>query len=164
MQGLVDRKLTNPLRQVYRLAALSLAMGMSVEEAAAHSNLEPDRLAGYMRDPRFQNYLEQFNKEIEGKVIERVTRRQVKAIAKLQCATVEAAEKVIFLMQNATNESVQLQASKGILRQAGIDLDSLHLGDQLPDPEKEVARTDPSFFKRHEETIAELEADNAPSD
>ena len=153
-----ERKLTAQLHQTYRVAALGIAMGMSVAEAAAHANVEPDRLAAYQRDPRFQEILREFNTQIEKNVIERVVRRQVRALATMQSKSVDAAEKVISLMEHADRDSVSLQAAKGILRTVGLDLDRVHLGDELDDPEEELQQKDPAFFERQDQTLKELES------
>ena len=157
MADLAERKLTAPLKQVYRVIALCLAMGMSEEEAAAHSHVSVDRLKAYMRDPRFDEMLQTFNREIEKNVVERVVRRRVRTVAKLQLSLEDAADRVVQLMHAADHDSVSLQAAKGILRQGGIDLDKTALEeDDLGDPEAEMRKSDPSFFDRQSETMKEL--------
>jgi hypothetical protein len=151
-------KLIARLRQQYRVVALCLAMGMSIEEAAAHCNVSCEDVARWMRDGRFQDILKEFNGDIESRVIERVVRRRVRATARLQAAIDDAAVRVLDLMHNAKSETVVLNAAKGILRQGGIDLDRLYLGDQIDDPVAVIEKEDPAFFKRHEEAIKEIES------
>ena len=150
------KKLTARLRQRYRMIALCIAMGMTEEAAAAHCQLPTDRVQAYLRDNRFQEFLNHFNHEIEGKVIERITRRRVRAVAKFQVVVEEAADKVISLMRGADRDSVSLAASKGILLQANIDLSSSPDEDRLNDPEAELQRKDPTFFELQSETMKEL--------
>ena len=150
------KKLTAPLRQKYRVIALGLALGMSLEEAAAHGHAEVMTVSGYLRDPRFQEFLTEFNSEIESKVIERVVRRRTRALAKLQFHAEEAADTVINLMNYADRDSVRLTAAKGILKQTGIDLDHIGINEEMEDPRKEMERKDPTFFNLEAETLKEL--------
>jgi hypothetical protein len=150
-------KLIARLRQQYRVAALCMAMGMQMEEAASHCNCAVEDLARWIRDDRFQDILREFNEDIETQVIERVVRKRVRATARLQCAVDDAAIRVLDLMHNAKSETVVLNAAKGVLRQGGIDLDRLYLGDQVDDPVAVIEKEDPQFFNRHEEAMKELE-------
>ena len=155
-----EKRLTAPLRQKFRVVALGLALGMSVEEAAAHGHIEPSTVNGYMRDGRFQEFLTEFNSEIESKVIERVVRRRTRALAKLQFHAEAAADTVVQLMSFADRDSVRLTAAKGILKQTGIDLDHIGINEEMEDPRKEMERKDPEFFTFEAETIKELESGN----
>ena len=154
MAGLA--KLSAPLKQTYRIAALGLAVGMSLEEASAHCHITEERLRAYLRDQRFQDFLLTFNEEIESKLIERVARRRTRALGKLQIASEDAARTIIELASGADRDSVRLAASKGILKQVGIDLDHIGYNDELENPEEEVKRKDPNFLTLQDETIKEL--------
>jgi hypothetical protein len=152
----LETKLSNPLKQVYQVAALGLAIGMQFEEAAAHAHITQDRLRSYLRDPRFQEFLQGFNTDIEGKVIERAARRRTRALGRLQLASESAALTVINLMANADKDSVKFTAAKGILKQVGIDLDHIGYNDELENPEELIKRKDPNFLDLQEETMKEL--------
>ena len=152
----LETRLSNPLKQVYKVAALGLAIGMQLEEAAAHAHITQDRLKLYLRDPRFQVYLQEFNTDIEGKVIERAARRRTRALGRLQLASEAAALRVIDLMDNGDKDSVRLAAAKGVLKQVGIDLDHIGYNDELENPEELIKRRDPAFLELQEETMKEL--------
>lgn len=150
-------KLTARLRQIYRVAALGLALGMTVEEAAAHARIDEGQMGRYLRDERFQEFLTEFNSEIEKNVIERVTRRKTRALGKLQIASEEAADKVISIMKLSDRDSTSLKAAEGILRQVGIDMAKpIHKGGELENPEEEINRKDPNFLGLEAETMKEL--------
>lgn len=155
MQDLANRKLTNKLRQLYRVAALCTAMGMTVEETAAHSHLDESQLLQYMRDPRFQEMLEEFNGNIERQIIERVVRRRYRIQAKAQLVAEEAFTHAVEIMRNSSNDSVRWAVIRGILRQTGIDMDSLMHGGEI-DAKEVIEKEDPAFFQRHEEAMREL--------
>lgn len=149
-------KLTAPLKQTYRLSALCLALGMTLEGASAHAHITEDRLKSYLRDPRFQEFLDEFNQDIEGKLIERVARRRTRALGLLQVDAEEAARTIIDLRKSADKDSVRLSAAKGILKQVGIDLDHVGYNEELENPEEEIKRKDPSFLSLEAETLKEL--------
>jgi hypothetical protein len=155
MQDLADRKLTNKLQQLYRVAALGVAMGMTEAEAASHAHVTETQLMSYMRDPRFQAMLEEFNSNIEKKIIERVIRRRFRIQAKAQYVAEEALTHAVEIMRTSSNDSVRWSVIRGILRQAGVDMDSTMLGDDI-DPEEKIRSEDPAFFKRHDEVMEEL--------
>ena len=151
-----ERKLTSQLKQTYQIASLALAIGMHSEAAAAHAHITEDRLKSYLRDPRFQDFLQAFNHEIEGRVIERAARRRTRALGKLQMASERAAERVISLMDNGDRDSVKLAAAKGVLRQVGIDMDHIGYNDEIENPEEAIKRKDPNFLELEAETRKEL--------
>jgi hypothetical protein len=127
-----------------------------MEAASAHCHITEDRLRAYLRDERFQDFLMTFNLDIEGKLIERVARRRTRALGKLQIASEAAAQTIIDLSTSADRDSVRLAASKGILKQVGIDLDHIGYNDELENPEEEIKRKDPGFLNLEAETRKEL--------
>lgn len=160
-----ERKLNNKLRQVYRTAALSLALGMSMEEAAAHSHLAETELQRYMRDPRFQSFLDEFNQEIEGKLIERALSRRNRILAKVQTHAEEAVDHAISIMRTSGQDNVRWNIIKGFCKQIGVDFDANMLGDvEMIEPEKVLERKDPGFLQRAESAMKELEAFNRKKD
>ena len=153
-----EPKLIARLRQTYRVAAIGLALGMSMAEAAAHAHISETDLNRYMRDGRFQAMLDEFNKEIEGRMVERVTRKRVRVIAKAQIHAEEALDVALGIMRTSMQDNVRWNIAKALIKQVGVDLDNVMQGDELKKPEVLLEQQDPSFLKRLNETEAELAA------
>lgn len=157
LDQLVDEpKLIARLRQTYRVAALCLALGMSMTEAAAHAHISEVDLNRYIRDNRFQTMLDEFNREIEGRMVERVTRKRVRVIAKAQIHAEEALDVALDIMRTSMQDNVRWNIAKALIKQVGVDMDSVMNGDEISKPEVLLEHQDPSFLRRLNETEDEL--------